>query len=79
MNCKQKGCSGDLSTGRTVPVRTGCESFRQGLACPSCGRVHFSDGALVFNRQHHEVFLAGDDIVNRDKDGAEQSRFPVGT
>lgn len=79
MNCKQKGCNSDLSTGREIPIRTGCAAFRQGIACPACGRAHFSDGALVFNRQHHEVFLDGDDMVNRDQDGVETSRFLVGT
>jgi hypothetical protein len=73
--CKVPGCGGQISENPTVILQTGCRSSAPVHSCIKCGRLHWSAGNLVFNRQNHAAFLEGDNVVNRDEAGHEMSRL----
>jgi hypothetical protein len=79
VDCKNTQCSKDLDDARNIQVRVSCSHFQAALACQKCGRVHFTNGEPVFNRRGHLVFLEGQELVNRDEDGVEDSRCELGT
>ena len=83
MDCKnENGCDGELDFGgKPVVLMTGCTISRHAYPCGKCGRLHFlvgcdqSECVPINNRQGHRAFLEGDDVVNRDDKGVEQSRL----
>ncbi len=77
-------CNGELNTNHPVPLRTSCTTFRNAIPCRTCGRLHWIDEDFeiaqpVFNRQADRVFLEGGEMVNKDENGVEQSRWAIGT
>jgi len=80
MKCQnESGCEGLLDETQIVPLRVGCAGFAQSFVCAVCGRLHWSSGKPVSNRQGLRAFLERDELVNRNADGAEIGRAPVGT
>lgn len=75
MTCKISGCGGQVSEKPTVNLKTGCSSVGSAHSCNKCGRLHWADGSLVFNRQNHAAFLEGDSVINKDEAGQEMSRL----
>ena len=71
MDCKKKGCSGEVDLGRSVMLKVGCSGcggqYTTAHACKICGRVHWPDGSLVYDRAGNEPFLEGKRIVNRNE------------
>ncbi|MDD4761974.1 MAG: hypothetical protein PHZ25_03070 [Candidatus Pacebacteria bacterium] len=79
MKCKEINCSGEIDESVSVPMRIGCFSFDFGFACSVCGRIYWKDGTSVKNRQGNDCFLQGDEVVCKNKERVEISRFAVGS
>lgn len=75
MKCIVPGCKGDVSESPSKLLRTGCASSAPAHSCGTCGRLYWSSGYPVFNRQNHAAFLEGGVVVNRSTDGREMSRL----
>lgn len=79
MKCRNEaGCSGEVNLERSVPLRVSCVAFKPAFACATCRRLHWESGHPVISRQELRVFLDGDEAVQRDVDGTEIHRLPVG-
>lgn len=71
MNCKMSGCSGKVNVDQVVAsLRVGCSSFSPVHACDTCGRLYWSLGGLVFNRQGDAAFVEKGSIVNKKESKA---------
>jgi hypothetical protein len=75
MNCKIAGCRGKISDIPSVSLQTSCISAALANACNACGRLYWPNGNPIFNRQGHAAFLEGGNVVNRNEEGMEMSRF----
>lgn len=65
MNCQEKDCSGNIDLEKNIHLRTGCHSGADAYPCNTCGRIHWSDGTLVFNRSGESVYLENGQIVHK--------------
>ncbi len=66
--CKEEGCKGKIDSSVLINLRIGC-SVGCGVPganahpCKKCGRLHWGDGKLVFNRAEQKAFLKNNQIV----------------
>ncbi len=65
MNCKEKDCSGSIDLEKIIHLRTGCSSSATAYPCNTCGRIHWSDGNLVFNRSGESAYLENGKIIHK--------------
>lgn len=65
MNCKEKDCSGNIDLKKIIHLRTGCHSSTAAYPCNICGRIHWSDGTLVFNRSGESAYLKNGQIIHK--------------
>jgi len=70
MKCQEQGCKGVIDPQISVNLQVSCHSTQAAYPCGSCGRLHWHDGQLVFNRQDQRAFFREGAIVHLDTDGA---------
>ena len=71
MNCKEKGCKGEIDLNQKVSVQTGCVSNTIVHPCNVCGRLHWVSGNSVQNRSGNKAFLKKGRLVIQDETGKE--------
>jgi len=69
MGCKEEDCTGTIDWTKRISLQTGCRSTSPAFPCAECGRLHWSSGEMVFNRQEGRVFLEDGCLVLRNEDG----------
>ncbi len=57
MSCKEEECGGTIDQSVSVALQTGCAATAAAFPCNRCGRLHWGNGNLVFNRQGEAAFL----------------------
>jgi hypothetical protein len=81
LKCQNENrCSGLLDNARRIPIQVSCTSFKDSLACPACGRLHWESGHPIMNRKGSvltRLFIEGDNFVNRDVSDVEVDRLPI--
>ena len=72
--CRNANCAdGIVDKDCSVPVQVGCESFNNANPCTKCGRLHWEDNTLVFNRSGHKAFFKTGELYNIDDKGKKFS------
>lgn len=61
--CKEVGCNGNVAEKASFTIRVGCFCSEETFACKKCGRLHYSSGNLVFNRDGERAFLTEDNLI----------------
>lgn len=71
MKCKQEGCTGEIDMSNSVSLMTGCSGgccarSTPAFPCRKCGRLHWRDGSLTYNRAGQKAFLRNNEVVLED-------------
>ena len=71
MKCKQEGCTGEIDTSNPISLMTGCGGGCCGphataYPCDTCGRLHWGDGSLTYNRAGQKAFLRNNEVILED-------------
>jgi hypothetical protein len=62
--CKMPDCGGEIDLKKYVTLQTGCNSYSSFYPCDKCGRIHSSDGDLIFNRPGAAVYRREDGSID---------------
>jgi hypothetical protein len=66
MKCAKKDCEGTI-IGLPVSLMFICykcdSKYKEAFPCGTCGRLHWRDGSLVYNKNGDEVSLVNGKIV----------------
>ncbi|MDP3052221.1 MAG: hypothetical protein Q8N42_01805 [bacterium] len=76
MDCLQEGCGGKINMGIRISLQTGCGGCgtmrSPAHPCDKCGRLHWEDGMLTFNRGGNTTFLEEGHVVIRKAETGEE-------
>ncbi|HBT80959.1 MAG TPA: hypothetical protein DEB13_03450 [Candidatus Yanofskybacteria bacterium] len=66
-------CGGSLDQSNPINLQVSCHSMATFYPCTKCGRIHYDDGEMAFNRAGHAAYFEDGHVVNKDEHGIIQS------